>query len=160
MGAGGIMLPNHTPLKVAETFRVLHALYPDRIDLGVGRAPGGTALEAWALGKPVLANAASAVLRGQCIRSNGGLCYQNADEFAGMLQAIEQNRWLSASLGKNGRQYVRDHYDWRVIERKYHELLVQLQKAAPKTNMEPIPGWSARRRRDVAPAGDVVRSLA
>jgi luciferase family oxidoreductase group 1 len=40
VGAGGIMLPNHTPLKVAETFRVLHALFPGRIDLGIGRAPG------------------------------------------------------------------------------------------------------------------------
>jgi luciferase family oxidoreductase group 1 len=40
VGAGGIMLPNHTPLKVAETFRVLQALFPGRIDLGLGRAPG------------------------------------------------------------------------------------------------------------------------
>lgn len=40
LGAGGIMLPNHSPLKVAETFRVLEALYPGRIDLGLGRAPG------------------------------------------------------------------------------------------------------------------------
>jgi luciferase family oxidoreductase group 1 len=40
VGSGGIMLPNHTPLKVAETFRVLHALFPGRIDLGLGRAPG------------------------------------------------------------------------------------------------------------------------
>jgi luciferase family oxidoreductase group 1 len=40
VGAGGIMLPNHAPLKVAETFRVLGGLYPDRIDLGIGRAPG------------------------------------------------------------------------------------------------------------------------
>ncbi|MFB6723578.1 LLM class flavin-dependent oxidoreductase [Kribbella sp. NPDC056345] len=40
VGAGGIMLPNHSPLKVAETFRVLAGLYPDRIDLGLGRAPG------------------------------------------------------------------------------------------------------------------------
>ncbi len=40
VGAGGMMLPNHTPLKVAETFRVLHALFPGRIDLGLGRAPG------------------------------------------------------------------------------------------------------------------------
>src|SRR5580658_3407806 len=36
VGAGGIMLPNHTPLKVAETFSVLHALFPGRIDLGLG----------------------------------------------------------------------------------------------------------------------------
>jgi luciferase family oxidoreductase group 1 len=40
VGAGGIMLPNHAPLKVAENFRLLEALFPGRIDLGLGRAPG------------------------------------------------------------------------------------------------------------------------
>lgn len=40
-GSGGIMLPNHSALKVAENFRLLEALYPGRIDLGIGRAPGG-----------------------------------------------------------------------------------------------------------------------
>jgi luciferase family oxidoreductase group 1 len=40
VGAGGIMLPNHAPLQVAEQFGTLAALYPDRIDLGLGRAPG------------------------------------------------------------------------------------------------------------------------
>jgi len=40
VGAGGIMLPNHAPLQVAEQFGTLGALYPDRIDLGLGRAPG------------------------------------------------------------------------------------------------------------------------
>jgi luciferase family oxidoreductase group 1 len=40
VGSGGVMLPNHSPLKVAETFRVLEALHPGRIDLGIGRAPG------------------------------------------------------------------------------------------------------------------------
>ncbi|WP_439105117.1 LLM class flavin-dependent oxidoreductase [Celeribacter marinus] len=40
VGAGGIMLPNHAPLMVAEQFGTLNALYPDRIDLGIGRAPG------------------------------------------------------------------------------------------------------------------------
>ena len=40
VGAGGIMLPNHAPLKVAELFRVLSALFPQRIDLGLGRAAG------------------------------------------------------------------------------------------------------------------------
>lgn len=41
LGSGGIMLPNHSTLKVAENFRLLEALYPHRIDLGLGRAPGG-----------------------------------------------------------------------------------------------------------------------
>src|SRR5215211_6522942 len=49
IGAGGIMLPNHAPLKVAETFRVLEALHPGRIDLGIGRAPGTDPVTARAL---------------------------------------------------------------------------------------------------------------
>jgi luciferase family oxidoreductase group 1 len=49
VGSGAVLLPHYSPLKVAETFRVLHALYPDRIDLGIGRAPGGTPLDSYAL---------------------------------------------------------------------------------------------------------------
>jgi len=49
VGSGGVMLPHYSPLKVAEQFRMLHALYADRIDLGIGRAPGGSPLEAFAL---------------------------------------------------------------------------------------------------------------
>ena len=41
LGAGGIMLPNHAPIMVAEQFGTLEAIYPGRIDLGLGRAPGG-----------------------------------------------------------------------------------------------------------------------
>ncbi len=41
VGAGGVMLPNHSPLVIAEQFGTLEALYPGRIDLGLGRAPGG-----------------------------------------------------------------------------------------------------------------------
>lgn len=46
MGSGGIMLPNHSSFKVAENFRMLEALYPGRIDLGMGRAPGGDRVSA------------------------------------------------------------------------------------------------------------------
>ena len=49
VGAAGIMLPNHAPLKVAETFRTLLAMYPGRIDLALGRAPGTDPLTAHAL---------------------------------------------------------------------------------------------------------------
>jgi len=49
IGSGGIMLPHYTPLKVAEVFRTLYALYPNRVDLGVGRAPGGGPMETLAL---------------------------------------------------------------------------------------------------------------
>jgi luciferase family oxidoreductase group 1 len=49
LGSGGIMLPNHSALKVAENFRMLEALFPGRIDLGIGRAPGGDKLTAYLL---------------------------------------------------------------------------------------------------------------
>ena len=49
VGSGGVMLPNHAPLKVAESFRLLEALYPERIDLGIGRAPGTDRVTALAL---------------------------------------------------------------------------------------------------------------
>ena len=49
LGTGGIMLPHYSAFKVAEVFRMLHALAPDRIDLGVGRAPGGTRMVSAAL---------------------------------------------------------------------------------------------------------------
>ena len=53
VGAGGIMLPNHPPLRVAENFRVLEALFPGRIDLGLGRAPGSDGRAALALRRSV-----------------------------------------------------------------------------------------------------------
>lgn len=53
IGSGGIMLPNHSPLKVAETFRTLEALFPGRINLGLGRAPGTDQLTAVALRRSV-----------------------------------------------------------------------------------------------------------
>ena len=49
VGAGGVMLPNHAPLVVAERFKMLEALFPDRIDLGLGRAPGTDGATAYAL---------------------------------------------------------------------------------------------------------------
>jgi luciferase family oxidoreductase group 1 len=49
VGAGGIMLPNHAPLQIAEQFGTLEALFPGRIDLGLGRAPGGDHAVAHAL---------------------------------------------------------------------------------------------------------------
>ena len=52
VGSGGVMLPHYSALKVAETFRILDSLYPDRIDLGIGRAPGSDQMTAAALAYP------------------------------------------------------------------------------------------------------------
>lgn len=55
IGSAGVLLPHYSPYKVAENFRVLEALYPGRLDLGIGRAPGGIPLTAQALayGRPM-----------------------------------------------------------------------------------------------------------
>src|ERR1700690_119958 len=52
VGAGGIMLPNHAPLVIAEQFGTLESLYPGRVDLGLGRAPGTDSLTVQALRRP------------------------------------------------------------------------------------------------------------
>jgi len=57
VGAGGIMLPNHSPLVIAEQFGTLESLYPGRIDLGLGRAPGSDQLTARALRRNLAASA-------------------------------------------------------------------------------------------------------
>lgn len=49
IGSGGVMLPHYSPLKVAETFSILSALFPNRVDLGIGRAPGTDHATAYAL---------------------------------------------------------------------------------------------------------------
>ena len=51
VGTGGVLLPYYSPFKVAEQFRMLEALYPGRIDLGIGRAPGGDQMTALAMGE-------------------------------------------------------------------------------------------------------------
>ena len=117
------------------------------------------ALEAWALGKPVLANGRCDVLKGQCLRSNAGLYYETFGEFSATLRAIEQNRWLAGSLGRNGRQFYRDHYDWPVIERKYLDMFARLKKEPSARAIDPSPGWFDRRRQDLPPAEDVLAAL-
>jgi luciferase family oxidoreductase group 1 len=57
IGAGGIMLPNHAPLVVAEQFGTLEALYPGRVDLGLGRAPGTDQAAAYALRRNLASDA-------------------------------------------------------------------------------------------------------
>ncbi len=115
-------------------------------------------LEAWALGRAVLANGKCDVLKGQCLRSNAGLYYETYGEFVGALEAIEQNRWLAGTLGRSGRQFFRDHYDWPVIERKYLEMFERLKTEAAAT-VEPLPGWFDRRRQDLPAAEEVLAKL-
>jgi glycosyltransferase involved in cell wall biosynthesis len=83
-------------------------------------------LEAWAMGKPVLANAKCEVLKGQCLRSNGGLYYENYGEFREALRLLLASPPLRRAMGANGRKYYFENYTWEIIEQKYLTILNQL----------------------------------
>jgi len=117
------------------------------------------ALEAWAMGKPVLANAKCDVLQGQCLRSNAGLFYENFQEFSETLRAIDSGPSLQAALGRNGRAFFERNYAWPVIEKKYVDMLEQLSTETPARTLEPMPGWFTSRRRTLPPAESVVKQL-
>ncbi len=135
------------------------------------------ALEAWALGRPVLANGRCDVLKGQCIRSNAGLYYERYEEFVEALYSLESNGPLHAHLGRNGRAYFKHHYAWSVIERKYLDMFAELKgerrgargqrgKELPRKGgsdnghvVEPLPGWLARRTRNLPPGREVLERI-
>jgi len=86
VGSGGIMLPNHAPLVIAEQFGTLESLYPGRIDLGLGRAPGGDQLTARAL------------RRG--LGSSGDTFPQDVQELQGYLGPVQPGQKVRAVPGQ------------------------------------------------------------
>ena len=83
-------------------------------------------LEAWALGRPVLVNAACAVLQGQCRRSNGGLYYRDYAEFRLMLRRLMSDPALRAAMGEKGRSYVTANYSWEQAAEQTNDLVREL----------------------------------
>ena len=86
-------------------------------------------LEAWALGKPVLANARCDVLQGQSRRSRAGLYYGGYEEFRDALRLMLADKRLRESMGAHGRRYFEDHYTWDAIEGKYLDLVRRVGEA-------------------------------
>jgi glycosyltransferase involved in cell wall biosynthesis len=86
------------------------------------------ALEALAVGTPILCNARSAVLVEHCIASNGGLYYADRDEFVEALKLLVADERLRQALGRNGRDYVRRHYRWEVVLGKYERILARVRQ--------------------------------
>ena len=82
-------------------------------------------LEAWKMGVPVLANARCQVLKGQCLRSNGGLLYQGYAEFAEALALLLDRPRAREALGRQGRSYVEAEYSWDRVEGKIEDLLAR-----------------------------------
>ena len=87
------------------------------------------ALEAMSVETPVLGNARSDVLVEHCVRSNGGLYYENGDEFTECLKLLVSDEPLRAAMGSNGREYVRQHYRWDVVLGKYERVFAKIRNA-------------------------------
>ena len=111
LGSGGIMLPNHSTLKVAENFRLLEAMFPGRIDLGLGRAPGGDRLTA------SLLNPSNTFNQQEYIRQlsdlQAFLSGEPDSESGGRVMAIpdiatQPDLWILSSSGESA--YLAAHY--------------------------------------------------
>jgi len=88
------------------------------------------ALEAWAVGRPVLANAASPVLLGQVQRSRGGVAYRGAEELAQAAADLLAGPDVATSLGQSGQRYVEQTYRWELVHARLEGLIAQATAAS------------------------------
>lgn len=80
-------------------------------------------LESMKLGVPVIVNGNCEVLKGHCIKSNGGICYQNYEEFEQAIDFFEHNLEKRLEMGRDGKQYVEENYQWDAILKKFCDLI-------------------------------------
>lgn len=80
-------------------------------------------LEAFQVGKPVLVNGKCEVLKGHCVRSNGGLYYTDYYEFEGCVNYLLEQEENGHTMGENGRLYVKHNYQWNVITERLAALI-------------------------------------
>jgi glycosyltransferase involved in cell wall biosynthesis len=92
------------------------------------------ALEAMAVGTPVLVNARSEVLVDHCRQSNAGLYYADRWEFSEALKLLMKDASLRAAMARNGRAYVAQHYRWSTIVRKYERMFNALADPSRETS--------------------------
>jgi glycosyltransferase involved in cell wall biosynthesis len=84
-------------------------------------------LESFAVGTPVLSTAMNLAAVEHSRRSNAGLYYANGDEFVEALRVLMSNDRLRAALGRNGRNYVRQHYRWDVVLGRFERLVNKIR---------------------------------
>ncbi|MEJ2086604.1 MAG: glycosyltransferase family 4 protein [Acidobacteriota bacterium] len=83
-------------------------------------------LEAWNHGRPALVNGRCKVLKGQVVRANGGLYYENREEFVETLTFLEKHPEISERLGSQGLEYVEQNYRWPVVMQKIEDFLQRM----------------------------------
>jgi len=86
------------------------------------------ALEAMAVGTPVLCNARSEVLVDHCLKSNAGLFYSNAEEFIECTKLLLADERLRERMSRNGKEYIKRNYRWDIIMSKYDRLIGSLRR--------------------------------
>ncbi len=86
------------------------------------------ALEAMAVGTPILCNARSEVLVEHCVNSNAGLFYANREEFLECTKLLLADERMRDRMGRNGKEYIKRNYRWDVILSKYDRLLGSLRR--------------------------------
>ena len=85
-------------------------------------------MESWLTETPVLVNGHCEVTREHCQRNNGGLYFSNYDEFAATVDYMMVNPDIARRMGKNGRQYVLDNYQWSTIVEKYSQIIKEIEE--------------------------------
>lgn len=80
-------------------------------------------LEAFTLNVPVIVNGVCEVLKGHCDKSNAGFYYYNTEEFVAMLNYLVAHPEVAAQMGRNGRAYVDENYQWQVVIAKLYSLI-------------------------------------
>ncbi|TGL74956.1 glycosyltransferase family 4 protein [Leptospira jelokensis] len=80
-------------------------------------------MESWLQEKPVLVNGMSSVMKGHCIRSQGGLYYSDSISFQRMLEYLLENKTIAKRMGKNGRKYVLSNFSKDIIKSKLNQMV-------------------------------------
>jgi glycosyltransferase involved in cell wall biosynthesis len=109
------------------------------------------ALEAMAVGTPILVNARSEVLVDHCRQSQAGLYYGDRWEFSEALKLLVHDAQLRTILGRNGRAYINTHYRWSTILAKYERMFTRLRTAARDDERPPERERAARPERERLP---------
>ena len=104
------------------------------------------ALEAFAVGTPILANARSDVVTDHCQRSNAGLYYGSRDEFVECLKLLMRDAGLRAHMGRLGQTYVGANYGWDVILDKYERMIRSVAKRRGARSLRGTRGSRGRNR--------------
>ncbi|MFI2857913.1 MsnO8 family LLM class oxidoreductase [Paenibacillus sp. JSM ZJ436] len=145
LGSGAVLLPHYSPLKVAENFRMLAALFPDRVDLGIGGAPGGSAHASMALSGNYLSHVAEMRDRVKALSEllQDAYTYEGAAVTAKPVPKIQPALWMlgtntkSAALAaEHGTGYVFGQF---MSEKDGKEILAQYRESFTASPLQPSP---------------------